>query len=358
MQTFREWLREKELDELNESPENLGDMNGLQSKEDFKNKVLLNFDKISDKEKKSAKKIFGSFKYIIKDNTFYIFREKLDLYIVFTKKDKTLTVKVVRNISDESNLSFKCYRAILDLPEFDEIITGDALSLDNLKSHKNALGAFKIYIRDLNNGKVDDKTIEDKWEFDYFLKKSKHNEVFVLKESSQLRYIRENLDGDLDDYLEHYFKELTEVQQTGNQERSDFSGEKEWDRLKKLSKTILSKDGYILYKYHDYLFLIKDDLYIAYLDGITDKLNSKKSFYITVMHSSERGAMDILFEMIKLSGFKYIVSDTMLSDDAIKYYKKLMSKHKYFGVNYKDETVQVQDRELLSNPDYRIVIIL
>ena len=36
--TFREWLRETEK-ELNESPENLYDMNGLQSKEDFKNKL-------------------------------------------------------------------------------------------------------------------------------------------------------------------------------------------------------------------------------------------------------------------------------------------------------------------------------
>ena len=172
--TFREYLRTYEtrgLKEQPENPENLGDMNGIQSKEDFKNKVLLNFNRISDKEKNSAKKLFGNFKYIIKDNAFYIFREKLDLFIEFTIKDKTLTIKVVRNISDERNLSFKCYRAILDLPEFDEIITSDALLLDNLKSHKNALGSFKIYIRDVSKGKDDDKEIEDEWDFDYFLKK-------------------------------------------------------------------------------------------------------------------------------------------------------------------------------------------
>ena len=56
--TFREWLREQEL---NERPENLYDMNGLQSKEDFKNKVVDNFSKISQKDKLKAKKLFNSF---------------------------------------------------------------------------------------------------------------------------------------------------------------------------------------------------------------------------------------------------------------------------------------------------------
>ena len=103
---------------------------------------------------------------------------------------------------------------------------------------------------------------------------------------------------------------------------------------------------------------MNDNNYIAYLDGITDKLDGKKSFYITVMHSSERGAMDILFDLMRESGYKYIISDTMLSDDAIRYYEKLMKRHKYFGVDYNDEKVKVSDSELLSNPDYRIVIVL
>ena len=153
---------------------------------------------------------------------------------------------------------------------------------------------------------------------------------------------------------------LTEVQRTGAQERDDFSGEKEWNRLNKsnLSKLLKSKDSYSLYKYHDFLFLTKEDKYIAYMDGIMDNLENKKSFYITVMHSSERGAMDILFDLMRESGYKYIVSDTMLSDDAIKYYEKLMKRHKYFGVDYRDKRVKVSDEELLSNPDYRIVVML
>ena len=359
---FYEYLKTARI---NESPENLYDMNGLQSKEEYKEKVVDNFNKISDREKLKAKKLFNLFKYIIKDNTFYVFREIgiLDLFITFTKENKTFNVKVIRNLSSERNLSFKVYRAILDLNVFNEITTGDALTLNNISAHKKALSAFKLYIRTREG----DIRIQDEYDINYYMKRDNPNELFVLKESGQLRYIRENFNADLDktldEYIDFYFKEditVNEVQRTGAQERDDFSGEKEWVRLSKnnLPKLLKSKNLYSLYKYHEYLFLVKDNNYIAYMDGITDKLDGKKSFYITVMHSGERGSMDILFDLMKDSGYKYIVSDTMLSNDAIKYYEKLMKRHKYFGVDYRDENVKALDSELLSNPDYRIVIIL
>lgn len=314
-------------------------------------------------KKSKAKKLFGSFKYIIENNTFYVFREysKLDLFITFTQKGKTFHIHVVRNISDERNLSFKVYRAILDLTEFDEITTGDALTLNNISAHKKALSTFKLYIRT----KEGDSQLHN--DIDYYMKRDNPNELFVLKESGQLRYIRENFNNDLeetlDEYIDYYFKEnekLNEVQRTGHQERAEFSAENEFLRLQRSSllKELKSRDSYSLYKYHDYLFLSKDDRYIAHLDGTTDKLEGKKSFYITVMYSEQRGAMDILFFLMKDGGYKYIVSDTMLSDDAIKYYEKLMKRHKYFGIDYLDEKIKATDEELLSNPDYRIVIIL
>ena len=69
------------------------------------------------------------------------------------------------------------------------------------------------------------------------MKRDNPNEVFVLKESAQIRYIRENFNADLDEtldeYIDYYFKEdainINEVQRTGHQERSDFSGEKRMD---------------------------------------------------------------------------------------------------------------------------------
>lgn len=66
----------------------------------------------------------------------------------------------------------------------------------------------------------------------------------------------------------------------------------------------------------------------------------------------------MMYQMMKLSGFKYIVSDVMNSDDAVKHLEKMMKKYKYFGIDYRDETVKVSDDELLSNPDYRIVVML
>lgn len=164
-----------------------------------------------------------------------------------------------------------------------------------------------------------------------------------------------NIKQEFRDFLS---KSPNEIQLTGEQNRNEFSAEKEWNRLSKLSKLLKESDEYSLYKYHDFLFLIKDGNYVAHLDGITDKLLGKKAFYITVMYSEERGAMEILFNLMKLTGYKYIVSDVMLSNDALKFHKKLNTKLKYFAINYKDEKVKVPDDELYSNPDYRIVNIL
>lgn len=152
---------------------------------------------------------------------------------------------------------------------------------------------------------------------------------------------------------------MNEIQQTGSKtDRSEYTGEKEFQRLKPHLKVLITLEEYTLYKYFDSLFLSKDDKYIAYLDGTNDKLNNKKSYYITVMHSEERGAMLKMFGMMKSLKYVYVVSDVLISDDALKFYEKLMKIKKYFAVNYKDETVKVSDEELLSNADYRIAIIL
>ena len=160
------------------------------------------------------------------------------------------------------------------------------------------------------------------------------------------------------EFREFLNKSLNEIQLTGEQNRGEFSAEKDWVRLNKLSKLISKKDEYELYKYYDFLFLIKEGNYVAHLDGTTDKLKSKKAFYITVMFSKERGSMKMLFNLMREAGYKYIVSDVMLSNDALKFHKKLNTELKYFAINYKDEEVKVSDDELYSNPDYRIVNIL
>lgn len=156
------------------------------------------------------------------------------------------------------------------------------------------------------------------------------------------------------------FKEfIAEIQQTGSKtDRDEYSSELNWNKYKNFCKLLITQDEYSLYKYHNNLFLIRNDEYIASLDGTIDKLNSKKAFYILLMHSNERNAMQKMYQLMKLVGFKLIVSDVLNSDDAVKHLIKMMKSNKYFGINYKDETVNVTDEELLNNPDYRIVIIL
>ena len=148
------------------------------------------------------------------------------------------------------------------------------------------------------------------------------------------------------------FKELFEIQQTGSKtDRDEYSSELNWNKYKNFCKLLITQEEYSLYKYHDSLFLIKNDEYIASLDGTIDKLNSKKAFYILLMHSNERNAMQKMYQLMKLVGFKLIVSDVLNSDDAVKHLIKMMKSNKYFGINYKDETVNVTDEELLNNPD-------
>ena len=190
---FRNWLLEKEL---NESPIALGDMDGLQSKEEYKDLILNNFKK---ENLKKSKKLFNDYNYIIGNNTFYVvLKNELVLFIVFTEKNKTFNIKVVRNLSTEKNLAFKVYRAILNLPQYSDIITGDALTISNLKSHKKALETFNIYIRI----KDKDKLINDEKELDLYYKRDREDEVFVLKESMQFKYLSENFNTSLGEYIE------------------------------------------------------------------------------------------------------------------------------------------------------------
>ena len=167
--------------------------------------------------------------------------------------------------------------------------------------------------------------------------------------------------GAFRDYLKSLGKleYLNEIHRTGSvSSRDEYSGELHYNRLKDKLKLLKSYNEYNLLKFKDYLFLVKDNEYIAYLDGTTDYLLSKKAFYISVMHSKERGAMEIIYSLMKLNGYKYIVSDILNSDDTVRHLEKLMKKYKYFGIDYKDEIVKVPDDELLNNPDYRIVFEL
>lgn len=156
------------------------------------------------------------------------------------------------------------------------------------------------------------------------------------------------------------FRDILEVSSTGTKiEREEYSEENKFNSVKHLLKLVKTQEEYSLYKYYDFLFLSKNEEYIAHIDGITDSLFGKKSLFITVTFSKERGSMKILLELLKKSGYKYTISDTMLSEDAVKYYKKLMSSKKYFIIDEKENIVKnPTEEEIFNNPNYRIVIQL
>lgn len=156
------------------------------------------------------------------------------------------------------------------------------------------------------------------------------------------------------------FRKLLEVSQTGSKtEREEYNKEEKFESVKKLLKHIKTQEEYSLYKYYDYLFLSKNEEYVAHIDGVTDSLFGKKSVFITVSFSKERGAMSKLLELLKKSGYKYTISDTMLSDDAVKYYKKLMLIKKYFIIDEEENIIKSpSEEEIFNNPNYRIVIQL
>lgn len=156
------------------------------------------------------------------------------------------------------------------------------------------------------------------------------------------------------------FRELLEVTSTGTKtERDEYSKEEKFNEVKHLMKMIKTLEEYSLYKYYDSLFLSKDGKYVAHIDGTIDSLFGKKSVFIAVSFSKERGAMSKLLELLKKSGYKYTISDTMLSDDAVKYYKKLMLIKKYFIIDEEENIVKnPTEKEIFNNPNYRIVIQL
>lgn len=156
------------------------------------------------------------------------------------------------------------------------------------------------------------------------------------------------------------FRELLEVTSTGTKaEREEYSKENKFNEVKGLLKLVKTQQEYSLYKYYDYLFLSKDEEYVAHIDGTTDSLFGKKSVFIAVSFSKERGAMKVLLELLKKSGYKYTISDTMLSDDAVKYYKKLMLIKKYFIIDEEENIIKSPtEEEIFNNPNYRIVIQL
>ena len=109
----------------------------------------------------------------------------------------------------------------------------------------------------------------------------------------------------------------------------------EWKKVIKNEKRFISliakvRPGMLLYQYgNTYILTDKKDFYIAHIDiheiDVVFNNKKKKAFSITNGNSNIRGRYIVLLlsvlENIKID---FIFSDIMLSDGAIKFYKKII----------------------------------
>jgi len=147
---------------------------------------------------------------------------------------------------------------------------------------------------------------------------------------------------------------LQEVQQTGDSNSSDYDRTDFYDSIKHHCKLILEENDLQLQNYHDDWFLVKNNQMIANVNGEIDKLEGKKALFITFIFSKERGMMKQLYKMMLNSKkIKYIVSDQMLSTDAIKFYKKIQN---LYAVDLKNNIIDSPRGELFTNTELRIAI--
>lgn len=171
---------------LQEAPINLGDVTqlgvrniDLDSSLDYLNTLNLR-----------KKKLFDGLEYSIIEQYFIVFsKKKIIMYIRYSRRKNSMVIDVVENLSDIKRLQFKVLSFILEQStlKFDEIITGDALSTQNIKSHKNYVkdGNFNLYVR----AKKEDTLIDNEDDINKYL--NDYNAVFVLKTSHKNKAIRE-----------------------------------------------------------------------------------------------------------------------------------------------------------------------
>jgi hypothetical protein len=157
---------------LSEQPVDIGDIKRLDNKLSFrKNAEEYAYNNLNKNKKMLFKKYFYS-----EDNNFLAIWEN-DILILFIEKDirsnnKTIFIKIIQKYSSEKNLSFKIYLMLLNV--YEEVITGDYLSKDNIKAHKRYLKEYNTITKRNLKTKVETSvsTID---------KLNNKDEVYVLK---------------------------------------------------------------------------------------------------------------------------------------------------------------------------------
>lgn len=154
------------------------------------------------------------------------------------------------------------------------------------------------------------------------------------------------------------FRELFEVEVSNSTERDEYKSS-----LPASAKKVKDLEQYSLYKNKSVYFLVDND-YIAHVDVTVDKINGKRSLFINSAYSAQRGAYKTLLRgILSLSNVRYIISDALVSSDALSFWKKILKDTSITKIvlRYNEEIVfeqkqftNEQIKMILSDPDITI----
>ena len=140
----------------------------------------------------------------------------------------------------------------------------------------------------------------------------------------------------------------------------DFSKIKEWETVMEKAKLQdINVNDHQIYEYKGTYYLIKDNQYVAHVQDYNEKLKNK-TLNIISASSEERGAYRVLLIAL-LQKIKYIVSDSILSVSATKFWEKIIKDTSVNKVVFNtDDNIEYRgnDSQILhkyfQNPDFRI----
>jgi len=133
----------------------------------------------------------------------------------------------------------------------------------------------------------------------------------------------------------------------------------DWKEHKEEAKLFQKLSPYNIFKYRDLFFLIKDDKYIAHIQNYDDRIQ-EKTIDTVESFSTEREAYKILLlGLLKSPKIKRILTDSMLSSSATKFWKKMIQDPKIKKIIVDNQSKEIDTTEYLKyleDPDYRIGI--
>jgi len=173
---------------LQEIPVKIGSLVNSSQRDIFINKTLKEIQTL----KFSSKGRYGSFSFSFNDTLFVLFKKDEILGFINYSLDRTeqrVQIKNIENLSKMKGFSVICYQIILK-EIAPEILTGELLSTENIKAHKNLLNYFRMFVFQNNDYDITDGIISNE-EIDRIMKTNDRKIQILLREnfSNTLEFI-------------------------------------------------------------------------------------------------------------------------------------------------------------------------